>query len=131
MGSAPGDHGAEANASGSSARIEASGATKDPFYTEAEDKLAQFLCRIQVRSEAHPELDGAWYRAFDFRKWEYWASNGDSGWGAWCIETGWTQAWITSVLAMRQMKTSLWDITADSRIKDHFAKLQAAMFAER
>ena len=60
---------------------EAAAATKDPFYTEAEDKLTAFLCRIQVRSQAHPELDGAWYRAFDFRKWDYWASNGDSGWG--------------------------------------------------
>ena len=108
---------------------EAATATKEPFYAEAENKLAKFLCRIQVRSDVQPELDGAWYRAFDFGKWEYWASNGDSGWGAWCIETGWTQAWITSVLAMRQMKTSLWDITADSRIKDHFAKLHAVMFA--
>ena len=32
----------------------------------------------------------------------------DVGWGAWAIETGWTQAWITSVLALRQMRTSFW-----------------------
>jgi len=106
---------------------EAASATKDSFYGDAEDKLSQFLCRVQVRSETHPELDGAWFRAFDFDKWEYWASNGDSGWGAWCIETGWTQAWITSVLAMREVKTSLWDLTAGSQIKDHFAKLRAIM----
>jgi hypothetical protein len=60
-------------------------------------------------------LDGGWFRAFEFKRWEYWASNADLGWGAWSIETGWTQAWITSVLAMRCMKTSLWDVTARSR----------------
>ncbi len=106
---------------------EAVAATKDPFYAEAEDKLTKFLCRVQVRSEAHPELDGGWFRAFDFRKWDYWASNGDWGWGAWCMETGWSQSWITSVLAMRQMKTSLWDVTANSRIEDQFAKTKAVM----
>lgn len=106
---------------------EAAAATKDPFYTDAENRLTDFLCRIQVRSEAHPELDGAWFRAFDFQKWEYWASNGDFGWGAWSIETGWTQAWITSVLAMRQMKISLWDVTENSRIKEHSDQLQGIM----
>jgi hypothetical protein len=106
---------------------EAAAATKDPFYAEAEEKLTKFLCRVQVRSEAHPELDGGWYRAFDFRKWDYWASNGDWGWGAWCMETGWSQSWITSVLAMRQMKTSLWDVTADTQIKEQFAKTKALM----
>ena len=62
--------------------------------------LAEFLCRIQIRSEKHPELDGGWFRAFDFKRWEYWASNGDAGWGAWSIETGWTQSWITAVLGL-------------------------------
>ena len=65
------------------------------------NKLAEFLCRIQVRSEAHPELDGAWFRAFDFEKWEHWGSSADIGWGAWSIESGWTQGWITAVLALR------------------------------
>ena len=45
------------------------------------NKLAEFLCRIQVRSEAHPELDGGWFRAFDFNRWEYWASNARRGLG--------------------------------------------------
>ncbi|MCY2931391.1 MAG: hypothetical protein NTV86_18265 [Planctomycetota bacterium] len=56
---------------------EAAAATGEPSYAEAERKLAEFLCRIQVRSEAHPELDGAWYRAFNFGNWQYWASNAD------------------------------------------------------
>lgn len=109
---------------------EAAAATGQQFYRDAEDKLAQFLCRIQIRSEKHPELDGGWFRAFDFNRWEYWASNADAGWGAWCIESGWTQSWITAVLALRQMKTSLWDITLDSRVKDHFDTLRREMLPD-
>ena len=26
-------------------------------------------------SEAHPELAGAWFRAFDYERWENWASD--------------------------------------------------------
>jgi len=110
---------------------EAAAATKDPFYAQAEDKLMKFICRIQVRSEEHPGLDGGWFRAFDYRKWDYWASNGDWGWGAWCMETGWSQSWITSVLAMRQMRTSLWDVTTKIRLKDQFTKLEPVMLPVR
>ncbi len=88
---------------------EAAAATGDPYYQEAEDRLAKFLCRIQTSSQVHPELDGAWMRAFDFNRWEYWGSNGDAGWGAWSIESGWTQGWIVTVLGLRLQKTSLWD----------------------
>jgi hypothetical protein len=106
---------------------EAAAATGDAFYGQAENKLAEFLCRIQARSPAHPELEGAWFRAFDFQRWDYWASNSDWGWGPWSIETGWTQAWITSVLALRRLKTSLWDLTANSRIARHMERLLPAM----
>jgi hypothetical protein len=109
---------------------EAAAATGEATYREAEDKLAAFLCRVQIRSETHRELDGAWFRAFDVNRWEYWASSADSGWGAWSIETGWTQAWITSVLAMRQMKTSLWDLTAQSGIRAPFIRHRAAMIPD-
>ena len=107
---------------------EAAAATGDRYYADATDKLAEFLCRIQVRSEAHPELDGAWFRAFDFRRWEYWASNADLGWGAWSIETGWTQAWIVSVLALRHLKTSFWELTAGSQVQRRLASLLPVMF---
>ena len=33
--------------------------------------LAEYLTRIQVQSDAHPELAGAWFRAFDYDKEEY------------------------------------------------------------
>ncbi len=110
---------------------EAAAATGDASYRQAESKLAEFLCRIQVRSSVHPELDGAWFRAFDFKRWDYWASNSDWGYGPWSTETGWQQAWITSVLAMRHLRTSLWDLTANSKIARHMDKLLPAMMPER
>lgn len=106
---------------------EAAAATGEARYREAEDRLAKFLCRIQVRSEAHPELDGAWFRAFDFQRWEYWASNGDAGWGAWSVESGWSQAWIVSVLALRRQDTSLWELTAGSKIAQPLLRLRGEM----
>ncbi len=109
---------------------EAASATGEDFIIEAEDKLAEFLCRIQVSSEKHPELDGAWFRAFDFGKWDYWGSNADAGWGAWSIESGWTQGWIVSVLAMREMGTSFWDITANSKVNKHFDKYRRSMLPD-
>jgi len=44
---------------------EAYAATGQRQYREMADRLAEFFVRIQVRSEAHPELDGGWFRAFD------------------------------------------------------------------
>lgn len=107
---------------------EAAAATGDNYYREAEDKLAGFLCRIQIRSDKHPELDGGWFRAFDFKRWEYWASSTDVGWGAWCIESGWSQSWITAVLGLRQLKTSLWEITGNSKLENNFDKLIKQFF---
>lgn len=82
-----------------------------PGARDAADQLMDGLVRIQVESGSR-QLDGAWFRAFDFRRWEYWASNADVGWGAWAVETGWTQSWICAVLAMRLTKTNLWDQTS-------------------
>ena len=81
----------------------------------AADRLATFLVRVQARSGAseRPELDGAYFRAFDFEKWEVWASDADVGWGAWSVETGWTQSWISTTLALRQLGISLWGLTQD------------------
>ena len=109
---------------------EAAAATGEPVYREAEDRLARFLCRVQIRSESHPELDGAWYRAFDFRRWEYWASNADWEWGPWCIESGWTQPWIAGTLALRQRQTSLWDLIRRSRMHEHFTRLRPQMLPD-
>lgn len=109
---------------------EASAATHDPFYVRAEDKLAKFLCRIQIQSEKHPELAGGWFRAFDYRDWECWASGSDWGWGPWSIETGWTQSWITSVLAMRNLRTSLWNVTGRGNLGAKLNDLLPIMFGK-
>lgn len=106
---------------------EAAAATGDSFYKEAEDRLAEFLCRIQVTSDTRPELDGAWFRAFDFGRWDYWASNADLGWGAWSIESGWTQGWIAAVLALRQMNACFWDVTKTDDLRPHLEGCVAEM----
>jgi len=95
-----------------------------------EDKLAEFLVRIQVRSETRAELDGAWFRAFDFKRWEYFGSNADAGWGAWCVETGWVQGWIPTVLELRRRGTNLWDLTRGSAIAKHMDKIRPAMLPD-
>jgi len=83
----------------------------------AEDRLARFLCRIQLRSEEHPYLDGCWMRGFDYEKWEYWGSSSDIGWGAWSVESGWTNSWIASVFAMRLLNETLFSLKRSSQIK--------------
>lgn len=95
---------------------EAAQATKDPTYIEAVNALAEFLLRIQSRSSGRGDLDGCWFRAFDYENWEYYGSNADHGWGAWGTLTGWTQSFITTTLALKMQETSYWDITKDSQI---------------
>jgi hypothetical protein len=109
---------------------EAAAATGEARYRDAEDKLAEFLCRIQVHAPTHPELDGTWFRAFDFQRWEHWGSDADVGWGAWCTMTGWIHSWITSVLAMRQMETNLWDLTGGIPMKELHRKHRPVMIPE-
>ncbi len=109
---------------------EAYAATGDIQYQTMEDRLAAFLVRIQAQSAAHPELDGGWFRAFDYERWEYWGSNADAGWGAWSIETGWTQAWIPTVLALRELGLNLWDVSRNSRIADHWDVYQSRMLGD-
>ena len=109
---------------------EACAATGDPQYRQMADKLADFLVRIQIRSEAHPELDGGWFRSFDYQKWDYWGSNADVGWGAWSIEVGWTQAWISTVLALRELNVNLWDLTRNSKMAVHWERNQELMLPE-
>ena len=106
---------------------EAVAVTNDPALKEAEDRLTEYVVRIQVRSDALPYLDGTWFRAFDFRRWDYWSSSGDMGWGAWCAETGWGPAWNGIVLGLRQKRTSLWDLTASSKIAQQMSAVKKLM----
>ena len=106
---------------------EAVGATGDKKLRAAEDKLAAYLCRIQIRSEKLPYLDGGWFRAFDFGRWDFYASSADLGWGAWCIEAGWGPSWTAATLALRDRKTTMWEMTASSRIGDRLDPVRAEM----
>lgn len=109
---------------------EAVAATGDAESRKAEDKLAEFLCRVQIRSKKFPWLDGWWFRAFDDRRWEAWASSADVGWGAWSLEAGWAQAWTVATLGLRQKQTSFWDFTQTSHVAKPFEKWRAAMLEE-
>jgi hypothetical protein len=106
---------------------EAVGATGELKFKRAEDKLAAYLCRIQTRSQKLPYLNGSWFRAFDDHRWEAWASSADIGWGAWSLESGWGQAWIAALLALRERGTTVWEFTAHTQVRDHFARLKAQM----
>ena len=107
-----------------SALREASVALDDPFLRDAENKLADYLCRIQTRSTKRPELDGWWFRAFDYEKWEPWASSADIGWGAWSLESGWAQAWTAATFAFRTQGTTFWDATESSTIEDAWPEVR-------
>jgi hypothetical protein len=106
---------------------EAAAATGDKRIKAAENKLAEYLCRIQIRSEEIPVLHGTWFRAFDFKRWEPWASSADAGWGAWSLESGWGQSWTAAVLALRAHHSSLWELTESTHIRDKWDSVQNDM----
>ena len=92
---------------------EAACATGDPKIRKMADSLSEFLVRIQSRSEGYKSVDGAWFRAFNYKNWDYWASNADAGWGAQSTLTGWIQSWIIATLALMEEGTSYWDKTLE------------------
>ncbi|HOW69926.1 MAG TPA: hypothetical protein PKY77_04925 [Phycisphaerae bacterium] len=106
---------------------EANAVLGDPRLKTAEDRLAEYLCRIQVRADRIPYLNGGWFRAFCFGRWEYWASSGDAGWGAWSMEAGWGQAWAAATMGLRALNTTVWDLTGDSKIDRHLPAVQQLM----
>lgn len=96
---------------------EAAVALQDEKIKAAEDRLAEFLCRIQVKSEKLPWLNGCWMRSFDYRLWEYYGSSADAGWGPWCVESGWVNSWISTCFALRQSGESLFDASFDESLR--------------
>lgn len=103
------------------AAIAATGdATTAAEYQGYAEKLSDYHVRIQQISQGAPQYNGAWFRGFDYEKWEVYGSDGDAGWGIWCVETGWCQSWISSTLSLQAMGTNMWDYTADSRIDTQF-----------
>jgi hypothetical protein len=109
---------------------EAAAASDSAQLREAEDRLTSFLCRIQLVSEHHPFLNGAWMRSFDDEMWEYWGSCADQGWGAWSVETGWYNAWIATVLAFRALDRTLFGTDGLERVFEEYEQIKAEMLDE-
>ena len=109
---------------------EAAHATGNQKYKAAVLKLSEFLTRIQVKSVKHPDVDGAWFRAFDYGRWDYWASNADAGWGAWSTLTGWIQSWIIATQVLVEKKQSYWQLTKGSQINKYMPETIEVMFGK-
>lgn len=92
------------------------------------NKLANFHVRIQ-QSSTSSKYNGAWFRGFDYDKWEVYGSAADSGWPIWDTETGWTNAQIASSLALQQMDSSIWDYSSSSTIGNCFEDTATQMLA--
>ncbi|CAL1517175.1 hypothetical protein [Chitinophaga sp. MM2321] len=109
---------------------EAAQATGNQQYKNAVNRLADFMTRIQVKSDKFKDLDGAWFRAFEYNRWEYWASNADAGWGAWGTLTGWTQSWIVATQVLTADQQNFWDLTKQSTVKENMAPVIKQLFSE-
>lgn len=109
---------------------EAAHATGNAQYREAVRKLSDFMTRIQVKSDRFKDLDGAWFRGFEYNRWEYWASNADVGWGAWNTLAGWTQSWIVATQVMTAKNQNFWDLTRQTGIKKHMPETLQLMFGK-
>lgn len=99
---------------------EAARVSNNPEHLAAVNKLADFLVRIQVKSKTHRDLNGAWFRGFDYKKWDYWGSNADEEWGVWCTLTGWIQSWIVGTMVLVEDNKSYWDLTKDINVEKAF-----------
>ncbi|MFD0959855.1 hypothetical protein [Paenibacillus chungangensis] len=81
-------------------------ATGNPAYKELYDDVSAFMRSIQISSE-DKRYDGGWMRAFDLNKREYFGNNGDTGWGPYCMESGWTNAIASAGLLLGLLDESL------------------------
>ncbi len=106
---------------------EAAMATKDKYYQSAADKMADFLCRIQARSADQPYLEGCWLRGFDYDLWDYYGSSADIGWGAWSVESGWTNSWIGATFGLRMLDRPLLCTESASEYRKIFPELLKEM----
>ena len=75
-------------------------ATGDKAYLNMFERVMDYLIRIQVENTSKPSIDGGWMRGFDYGLWEYYGSNADESWTAYCMETGWMNAIIDIALSL-------------------------------
>jgi hypothetical protein len=83
-------------------------ATGETAYREDFCRVADSLVRIQAESP-DPTMDGGWMRGFDYALWEYYGSNADQFWTAYCLETGRSNAIIDIALALYQLDDSFFE----------------------
>ncbi len=91
--------------------------------------MAEFFIRTQQVSDK-TAYNGVWFRAFDYEKWETYGSDGDSAWGVWATESGWTEAWINHGLSMIVLDANLWDLSAEMDMAASFDRLGEAMLTD-
>ncbi|MFX0103491.1 MAG: hypothetical protein ACFFCS_28275 [Candidatus Hodarchaeota archaeon] len=87
-------------------------------------RLLDYLCMIQLKS-TNPQLDGAWTRGFDYRYGEPYGANGDVGWGAYSIETGWAIGSILTSLLMYLLDLDPFvplDTAVQERVREDYYK---------
>ena len=83
-------------------------ATGDKFYLDNFFRVADFLVRIQIESPDRT-IDGGWMRGFDYSLWEYYGSNADQSWTAYCLETGWANAIIDIAFTLYLLGDSFYE----------------------
>ncbi len=74
-------------------------ATGDEACLEAFHKIADYLCRIQMRSKDE-RIDGAWVRGWDLERWECYGAPYDPAYGPYSAYTGWMNSIIDIALAL-------------------------------
>jgi len=82
--------------------------TGDGKYAGLYRTLSAFMCNIQIRS-SDSRFNGGWMRAYDMDRAEYFGNNGDTGWGPYCIESGWTNAIASAGLLLGLLNESLFE----------------------
>ena len=46
------------------------------------------------------------------------------------MENGWTQGWVTTVLALRELDLNLWNLTKNPRIREVFDRTRKVMMPD-
>jgi hypothetical protein len=83
-------------------------ATGEAKFEKLYESLRDYLCHIQISSD-DPRFNGGWMRAYDFELGEYFGNNGDTGWGPYCLESGWTNAMIPTGMLLGLLDESIFE----------------------
>jgi hypothetical protein len=70
-------------------------------------------------------------RGFDYSKWEYYSSAADIGWGAACVESGWSNAWIASILYLRANKKPVFTGSFENELSDKAKRIYKEMITDQ